>query len=94
MWVLLSDKLVPGIDLDLCILLTVSVLLFLEVSTVSLDVCDFYVLSTVSILFFDEIGDMLASLTKFTFISLLCKLCQYFVFGVLDTKYLSFKCLF
>ena len=46
-------------------MLTVSVLLFLELSTVSLDVCDFSVLSTVSIFFVADIGDVLAYLTTF-----------------------------
>ena len=52
MWKILLDNLVPGVDLDLYIVLTVSVLLFLEVSMASLDVCDFSNLSTVSIFFF------------------------------------------
>ena len=57
----LLDKLFPEVDLDLSIVLTVSVLLCLEASTVSLDVCYLPVLMTVSILFFAEIGDILAS---------------------------------
>ena len=62
--VLLLDKLVLGLDLDLSFVLSVSVLLFLEVPTVSLDVCDLSVLSTVSISWFSDIGDVLAYLTK------------------------------
>ena len=45
--VILLDKLVLGVELDLFIELSVSGLLFLEVGTVSLGVCDFSVLLTV-----------------------------------------------
>ena len=79
-WVLLLDKLVTVIELDLSNLSTVSFLLVLEVSTVYLDVCDLSVLYIVSIFFFAEIGDVLASLTTFTLISLFCQLCQYSFF--------------
>ena len=77
MWKLLLDKLVLGVDLNLTIVLSVSVLLFLDVSTVSLDVCDLSVFPTVPILFFDMIGYVLASLTTFYLISLPCQMRQY-----------------
>ena len=44
MWRILLDKLVIGVDLYLSIVLSVSVLLFLEVSTVSLGAFYFSVL--------------------------------------------------
>ena len=47
MWKLLLDKLVLGVDLDPYIVLSVSVLLFCWVSTISLDVFYLSVLSTV-----------------------------------------------
>ena len=64
MWKLLLDKLVPGVDLDLYIVLTVSV--FLEVSTVTLDARNLSVLSFMSIFFFSGVGDVLDSLTTFS----------------------------
>ena len=80
--VLLLDKFVFGIDLDLfnvfyvsviwvnldlSIDLTLSFLLILGVSTVLFDACNFSVLLTVSILFFAEIGGLVDYLTTLGF---------------------------
>ena len=95
MWVILLYKLVTGIDLDLYIVLTVSVLLSLEVSTVSLDVCYFSVLSNVLIFFFSDIGNVLASLTTFSlYFSSLSTVSMFVLVGLIDAPSLSFLCLF
>ena len=93
--VLLLDKLVLGIDLDLSnmfsvsvilvyldlsIDLTLSVLLLLVVSIVLLDACDFYIFLTVSIFFFSKIRGVMASFTTVGFFSLFCQPCQYSLF--------------
>ena len=93
--VLLLDKIVLGVYPDLYFVLSVSVLLFLVVSTVSLNVCYFSVLSTVSIFIFAHIGDVLDSLTtSFLDFPSLSTVSISIYFGVIDAPYLSFLCLF
>ena len=78
----------PRYAIALSIDLSVSFLLFLEVLTVSLDVCDFSAFSTVSIFFADKV-DVLASLSNFLleFPSLSTVSILVFV-GVIDATFL------
>ena len=90
-FVLLLDQLVLGVDIYLSIVLSVSVLFFYEVSTVSLDICDLSILSTVSIFSFSDIEDVLASLTTFSIGFYSLSNVSILVFaGVIDAPSLSF----
>ena len=71
--VLLLDKIIIWVNLDLSIELNVSVLFVLEVSTILLDACDFSDLLTLSILFlfWNRMSDGILHQIRFWFFKLL-----------------------